>query len=57
MSPEDAARAAIAELRQKAADCRALARQMSLRIDRETLLDRARGYEDEAARLESGIRV
>lgn len=57
MSPEDAARAAIAELRSKAAECRALARQMSLRIDRDVLLERARDYEDEAARLESGTQA
>ena len=41
-----------ARLRALAAECRDLARVISLRSDRESLLENARQYEQAAARLE-----
>ena len=40
-----------------AAECRDLARVISLRSDRELLLDNARQYEDAAARLERIVKA
>jgi hypothetical protein len=47
----------VARLRALAAECRELARMMSLRTDRELLLANARQYDQAAERLEQGAKA